>query len=39
LYFKRKREEKLMNIKTIDDMKKLDWREFEKFIEFIFKKK
>jgi restriction system protein len=28
-----------MNIKTIDDMKKLDWREFEKFIEFIFKKK
>lgn len=39
LYLKKKRYKRLMNIKTLEDMKKLHWREFEKFIEFVFKKK
>ena len=33
---KRNKDKQYMNIKKIEDMKKLDWREFEKFIEFIF---
>lgn len=39
IYYKKIEETKLMNIKTIEDMKKLEWREFEKFIEFVFRKK
>lgn len=39
LHQKKIEDGKYMNIKTIEDMKKLDWREFEKFIEFIFRKK
>lgn len=31
--------ERLMNINTIEDMQKLHWREFEKFIEFVFREK
>lgn len=33
------KKERLMNINTIEDMQKLHWREFEKFIEFVFRKK
>ena len=36
LYVKKIKRNKYINIKTIEDMKKLNWREFEKFIEFIF---
>jgi len=36
---KKENDKKLMNIRTLEDMKKLNWREFEKFITYIFKKK
>lgn len=35
----KKRNKYLMNIQTIEEMKKLNWREFEKFIEFVFRQK
>ena len=30
---------KFLQTKTVDQMKEMDWREFEKFIAFVFKKK
>ncbi len=33
------KKERCFNIRTIEEMKKLHWREFEYFIEFVFRKK
>lgn len=36
---KKKSDRKYMQIKTLQQMKDMDWREFEKFIAFVFQKK
>lgn len=38
-YFQKKKDEKYTQIKSLEQMKGLWWREFEKFIEFVFRKK
>jgi restriction system protein len=39
LLLKKKRDRKYMKIQTLEQMKNMDWREFEKFIAFVFQKK